>query len=165
MIAYLTTMTTEQEQKQNWLKLHSEKDHCFGLVEGQLLQDFHELENKTNKDWKNHTKDEDLKIGDIIKYYVSDAIRYRRLVQVVKLSEKSIWYKYCNTKKFEIRDNVGDIHTFGLYCGGVTDEKGFRKKRDTKLRDNYNDEKWRGNHVYNKTRMIWLKEEETDIWR
>jgi len=166
LIAYFITMTTEQEQKEYWLKLHREQDHCFGLVDGQFLDDFEDLVNKTNKDWKNQTKDEDLKIGDIIKYCVCDAIKHYRLVQVVKLSEKSIWYKYCDTKSFELRDNGGDTHTFGLYCGGFfDDEKGFRKKRDTKPCDNYNDEKWRGNHVYNKTRMIWLKEEETDIWR
>tara|TARA_R110000823_G_scaffold314113_1_gene442541 strand:- start:574 stop:1047 length:474 start_codon:yes stop_codon:yes gene_type:complete len=151
---------TEEELKQKWLS------GCEFIARGdKAFLEYAKLVDKTNKDWINHTKDENLKIGDIIKYCVCSAINHYRLVQVVKLSEKSIWYKYCNTKKFEMRDSGGDFYTYGLYSGGITDEKGFRKKRNTKPYDSYNSEKWRGNHVYNKTRMIWLKEEVTDIWR
>ncbi len=108
-------------------------------------------------------KDEDLKVGDIVKH--SLGCRTYRLVQVVKITEKSIMYRYCKTMKFEMRVWGGDFHTYGLYCDELTDEKPFRKKRDTKIRDSINSEKWRGQFVYDKSKMIWIKEEQTDIWR
>jgi len=114
------------------------------------------------------TKDEDLVVGDIVKH--SFGCRDYKLMRVDRLTEKTIWYSECWTEKHRFRDSGGDFHIYGVW-GGLGRElvigKGYKRKRHTKVLDNLGDEKWRGQRVYKYPSCgdIWIKEEESDIWR
>ena len=114
------------------------------------------------------TKDEDLVVGDIVKH--SFGCRDYKLMNVTRLTEKTIWYSECWTKKYKFRDSGGDFHTYGKYQYSPMSDIGglnYKRKRHTKVLNNYNDEKWRGQSVYKYPSCgdIWIKEEESDIWR
>ena len=112
------------------------------------------------------TKDEDLVVGDIVKH--SFGCRDYKLMSVDRLTEKTIWYSECWTEKHSFRDSVGDFHTYGKFLDrGLVLGLNYKRKRRTKVLDNYNDEKWRGQSVYKYPSCgnIWIKEEQTDIMR
>ena len=112
------------------------------------------------------TKDEDLVVGDIVEH--SFGCRDYKLMCVDRLTEKTIWYKECWTEKHRVRDSGGDEHTYGKFLGReLANGLNYKRKRHTKVLDNPRDEKWRGQRVYKYPNCgnIWIKEEESDIWR
>ena len=112
------------------------------------------------------TKDEDLVVGDIVKH--SFGCRDYKLMRVDRLTEKTIWYSECWTEQHTIRDSGGDFHTYGKFMVGGCDVGGlnYKRKRHTKVLSP-GDEKWRGQMVYKYPSCgnIWIKEEQSDIWR
>ena len=119
---------------------------------------------------KTCTKDEDLVVGDVVKH--SFGCRDYKLMNVTRLTEKTIWYSECWTEKHRVRDSGGDDHTYGKFLGiEVGGGLNYKRKRRTKVLDNAGDEKWRGQRVWTVRSPnlwcgnIWIKEEESDIWR
>jgi len=143
----------------------------FNVDDKDALQKFEKLCRDSRDKWT-FTKPEDLKVGDIVRDLVSP--KHERLIQVSRLSDKSIWYRKAITRKYKWKDHMGNEYTFGIWLGQLTSKekkseefKEFRRKRDTKVRKSaYEDggESWRGEFVCDKSDMIWIQEYYYDAW-
>ena len=141
----------------------------FNLDDKDALQKFEKLCSDSRDRWT-FTKPEDLKVGDIVREYLTTGIV--RLIQVSRLSAKSIWYRKCPVKKYEIQSETGYKYTFGIWLGELTDReeesgefKEFRKKRETEVREELQQESWRGEWVCDKSEMIWAQVDYYDPWQ
>ena len=146
----------------------------FNVDDKDALEKFEQLCRDSRDKWT-FTKPEDLKVGDIVEE--TNYGNYHRLIQVSRLSDKSIWYRKAITRKYKWKDHMGNEYTFGIWLGerevlSAEEEMGefkeFRRKRDTKVRESAYEEggeSWRGEWVCDKSEMIWLKEYYNDIWR
>ena len=140
----------------------------FNVDDKDALQKFEQLCRDSRDKWT-FTKPEDLKVGDIVRDFICSG--NARLLEVVRLSDKTIWYRKCPTRKYKWKDHMGNEYTFGIWLGMLTDEqkkkggefKQFRRKRDTKVSLDHED--YRGQWVCDKSEMIWIQEYYYDAWR
>ena len=139
----------------------------FNVDDEDALQKFEELV-RDSRDKATFTKPEDLKVGDIIRELSYSGTA--SLLEVTRLSDKSIWYRKAITRKYKWKDHMGNEYTFGIWLGkeanalvGRGEFKEFRKKRDTKVSLNHED--YRGEWVCDKSYMIWIQTGYYDKWR